>query len=74
MPARRCVAGWLMPRYSAKFANAAEDCGSSVAILFRGEIERSFLGEGVGVLREPAAALCLFFQGSQAHASSTGHA
>jgi hypothetical protein len=32
------------------------------------------LGEGIGVLRETAAALCLFFQVSEVHHSSTGRA
>jgi len=30
-------------------------------IVFRREIQQSFLGEGIGLFREAAAALCLFF-------------
>jgi len=33
-------------------------------VVFQGEIQQPFLGEGVGVLREPAAALRLFLQDS----------
>jgi hypothetical protein len=56
---------------------AADGCGSNCAIFASYSEARSsslFLGEGIGVLRERAAALCLFFQVSEVHHSSTGRA
>ena len=47
---------------------------SDARLVFGREIQQSFLGEGVGLFGETAAALCLLFQIFQVHHSPTARA